>query len=221
MNCGLERGGSWRRPFPSVGGLGAQFQCRLFRLVQAPFFGVPAGTSGAFSGHSVLCLVVFVGFCLATLVLITAGFDTLGGRSVVMVSLPGLVNRPRRVFGMSCWCCLAILLVLLLRCWVGSYPFGTALVNLHVGFPLGVFLLVVMFRVLSLSLLVLRRSGRFASRVPTMRLPALGHVAALLVKGVRKLVLCGWSMVLLLVCRVLEVVMAGLVGLVEALKESD
>ena len=59
------------------------------------------------------------------------------------------------VFKMSC--CLVILLVLLLRCLVGSYTFGTALVNLLVGLPLGVFLLVVMFRVVSLNLLVLER----------------------------------------------------------------
>ena len=46
---------------------------------------------------------------------------------------------------MNCWYCLGILLLLLLLCWVGSCPFGTVLVDLHVGFPLGVFRLVVMF----------------------------------------------------------------------------
>ena len=73
--------------------------------------------------------------------------------------LPGLVSRPRRFFFflMNCWYYLGILLVLLLPCWVGSCSFGTALVNLLVGFLLGVFLLVVMFGVLLLSLLVLRR----------------------------------------------------------------
>ena len=58
---------------------------------------------------------------------------------------------------MNCWYCLGILLVLLLLCWMGSCPCGTALVHLLVGFQLGVFLLVVMFDVLLLSLLVSRR----------------------------------------------------------------
>ena len=99
--------------------------------------------------------------CPALLVLITAGFGTLGGRSVVMALLPGLVSRLRKVFKMNCWYCLGILLVLLLlRCSVESYPFGTALVKLLVGFLLGVFLLVVMFGVLLLNLLVLRRCRR-------------------------------------------------------------
>ena len=69
---------------------------------------------------------------------------------------------------------------------------GTVLVSLQVGFPLGAFLLMV-------------------------------TLLTWLLKGVRKLVLCGWSMVLLLACLVSKVVMevTGLVGLVEALSESD
>ena len=78
------------------------------------------------------CLAVFVGSSLVILVPITVGFGTLGGKSVVMALLPGLVSRPRKVFSMCCWCCLVILLVLLLRCWVGSCPFGTVLVILLV-----------------------------------------------------------------------------------------
>ena len=38
------------RPSPGIGGLDAQFQCRLFRLVQALIFGVPAGSLGPFQG---------------------------------------------------------------------------------------------------------------------------------------------------------------------------
>ena len=49
-SCGLVRGWSWRRPFSGIGGLDAQFQCRLFRVVQALIFGVPAGSLGALFG---------------------------------------------------------------------------------------------------------------------------------------------------------------------------
>ena len=65
----------------------------VFRLVQALIFVVPAGSLGLFSGHCVLFLVVVVDTCLVILVLITAGFGTLVGRSVVMVSLPGRENQ--------------------------------------------------------------------------------------------------------------------------------
>ena len=82
---------------PRYRSLGAQFQCRMFRLVQALIFGVRAGSLEPFSGHCVLCLVVLAGLCLAILVLITAGFGTLDGRSVVMVSLLGREHQLRRV----------------------------------------------------------------------------------------------------------------------------
>ena len=46
-----DLGGLWvgerlslKRPFFGIGGLGAQFQCRLFRVVQALIFGVLAGS---------------------------------------------------------------------------------------------------------------------------------------------------------------------------------
>ena len=90
------RGLSQKRPFPGIGGLDAQFLCRPFRLVQALIFGVPAESLGLFFGHCVPGLVVLVGFCLVILVLITVGFGTLGGRSVVVASLPGRGSQPRR-----------------------------------------------------------------------------------------------------------------------------
>ena len=40
----------------------------------------------------------YAGLCPALLVPIIAGFGTLGGKSVVMASLPGLVSRHREVF---------------------------------------------------------------------------------------------------------------------------
>ena len=97
------------------------------------------------------CLGVFVGSSLVRLVPITVGFSTLGGKGVVKASPPGLVNRLRRIFLNE--------LPVLFGCPSGSAaaPFGTVLVGLRVRFPFGVFLLMVMFRVLLLSLLVLRR----------------------------------------------------------------
>ena len=78
-------------------------------------------------------------------------------KCVVMALLPGLVSRLRKVFSMNCWFCLVSFW--LCCCFVdwGAAPFGVAFVSLLVGFLLGVFLLVVKFRVLLLSLLVLRR----------------------------------------------------------------
>ena len=49
MSYGLVRDWSLRRPFPGIADLDAQFQCRLFRLVQALIFGVRAG--GLFFGN--------------------------------------------------------------------------------------------------------------------------------------------------------------------------
>ena len=48
-----------------------------------------------------VCMAVFVGSSLVkwVLVLITVGFGTLGGKGVVMASLPGLVSRPCCVVG--------------------------------------------------------------------------------------------------------------------------
>ena len=66
----------------------AQFQCRLFRLVQALIFGVPVVFIGALMRSLCLLLEGLVGFYLVILVLIIAGFVILVGRNVVMVSLP-------------------------------------------------------------------------------------------------------------------------------------
>ena len=44
MSSGLGRGLFWKRLFPAIDGLVAQSQCRLFLLVQALIFGVPAGS---------------------------------------------------------------------------------------------------------------------------------------------------------------------------------
>ena len=60
-----------------------------FSVVCSVWSSVPAGSLEPSSGRCVLCLVVLVGLCLAILVIITAGWDTLVWRSVVMVSLPG------------------------------------------------------------------------------------------------------------------------------------
>ena len=47
MNFGLERDWSLRRLILGIFGLGVQFQCRLFLLVQALIFGAPVGFIGA------------------------------------------------------------------------------------------------------------------------------------------------------------------------------
>ena len=98
MSSGLVSGWIWRRQFPGTVGQVAQFQCWLFLLVQALIFGDLAGTLVRYFVLLLHCLVVFVGSSLVRLVPITVGFGTLGGKGVVMASLPGLVNRLRRVF---------------------------------------------------------------------------------------------------------------------------
>ena len=74
----------------------AQFQCRLFRLVQALIFGALVGILVRCFVLLLVCLAVFEGSFLVILVLITAGFGSLGRRSVVMALLPGPVSRPRK-----------------------------------------------------------------------------------------------------------------------------
>ena len=56
MSSGLGRGLFWRRPFLALNGLVAQFQCRLFLLVQALTFGAPEGSLVECSGLWVFCL---------------------------------------------------------------------------------------------------------------------------------------------------------------------
>ena len=88
MNSRLVKGLSWRRPFSGIFGLDAQFQCRLFRLVQALIFGVRVDFLGHFFVLCVLCLVELAGSSHVIL----AGLGMLVGRSVGMVSRLGLVR---------------------------------------------------------------------------------------------------------------------------------
>ena len=64
MSIGLVKGWSWKRPSPGIGGLDAQFQCRLFRLVQALIFGVRVGFLERLIALCELCLVGLAGFLL-------------------------------------------------------------------------------------------------------------------------------------------------------------
>ena len=85
------RGLNWRKLIQDTVGLVAQFQCRLFLLVQALILAILQiswefcfGASGlAFLGFGVLFLVI--------LVLITVGIGTLGGKRCGH----GLTSRPR------------------------------------------------------------------------------------------------------------------------------
>ena len=123
MSYGLVKGQFWKRLFLGAVERVAQFQSRLFFfLVQALIFCDLVGILVRCFVLLLVCLAVFVGSFLVIWVLITAGFGTLGGRSVDMALLPGLVSRARKVFQMSYWFYLVILLALLLHCWVGSLP---------------------------------------------------------------------------------------------------
>ena len=74
-----------RRLFLGTASLVAQFQCRLFLLVQALIFGVPVPFD-------------FGDLFLVILVLITVGCGILCGSGVVMVLLPGPVSPRLRIF---------------------------------------------------------------------------------------------------------------------------
>ena len=76
---------SWRRLFLGIVDLVAQFQCRLFLLVQALILGVPVGLFVLCFGAFGTCLLVFGVLFLVMLVLITEGCGTVGGNGVVMV----------------------------------------------------------------------------------------------------------------------------------------
>ena len=109
MSSGQVRGWIWRRMFPSTPGQVAQFQCRLFLLVQALIFGDHAGILVRYFVLLLVCLVVFVGSSLVKWVPIPVRFGTLGGKSVVMASLPGLVSRPRTgAVWLSFWFCCCV-----------------------------------------------------------------------------------------------------------------
>ena len=98
VSYGLVRGWIWRRLFPGTVGRVAQFQCPLFFLVQALIFGDLAGKLERYFVLLLVCLAVFADSFRVILVPITAGFGTLGGKSVVMALHPGLESRPRAVF---------------------------------------------------------------------------------------------------------------------------
>ena len=73
MSFGLVRGFSLKRLFFGVRGLVAQFQCRLFLLVQALIFDDLVIFLVLCCVRYVFCLVVWAGFFLVLLVPITAG----------------------------------------------------------------------------------------------------------------------------------------------------
>ena len=73
---------SLERLILNIFGQGVQYQCRLFLLVQALIFGVPVVSSVLCCGLFVCCLVGFGGLFRALLVPITAGFGTLGGKTL-------------------------------------------------------------------------------------------------------------------------------------------
>ena len=91
MSFGLVRGFSLRRLFLVVGGLIAEFQCRLFLLVQALIFGDLVSFLVQCCVRYVLCLVALAGFFLVLLVPTIVGYGTLGG----FKSGHGLTSRPR------------------------------------------------------------------------------------------------------------------------------
>ena len=143
MSFGLVSVFLLRKLFLSIGELDVQFQCRLFRLVQALIFGVLVGFFGPFFVPFLCCLVVLVGFFLGVLVLIIVAFGTLVGISVVMVLLLGHVKLLLFRFWMSFFFFLGILLPLVLVYLLGLCLLGITLRVLLVGFLLGVAALLV------------------------------------------------------------------------------
>ena len=92
------RGCLWKRLILVTSAQDAQFQCRLFRLVQALIFGVHVVILVLFCGLFACYLGGWRGVSPALLVLITADSVTLGGRGVAMVLLLGLVKVPLSLF---------------------------------------------------------------------------------------------------------------------------
>ena len=119
--------------------------------VQALIFGDFVGTLVRCFVLVLVCLAVFLGSFLLTLVPIHCRLRHIGW----VKCGHGLNSTPRESEGFFNE--LLVLFALLLRCRAGSCPFVTVLVVLLVGFPLGDFVLVVMFMVLLLNLLVLVR----------------------------------------------------------------
>ena len=172
MSCGLVRGWSWKMPFSGIGGLGAQFQCRLFRLVQPLIFGVSCRFIGALF-RALCALPGGTGRFMPC----DIGADHCKLRHIGL----GEVSRPREsAYGGRFFKNELLLLFRdtllgpLLLFWRVHCLCGIALVGKLVGFPLGAFLLMV-------------------------------TLLTWLLKGLRKLLLCGWSIVLLLLCLVSKV----------------
>ena len=140
MSFGLVRDFSLRRQFLVVGGLIAQFQSRLFLLVQALIFGDLVRFLVQCYVRYVRCLVTLAGFSLVLWVPTTAGYGILVGISLVMVSLPGLV----RFLTLTCWMGFFFSLVVLpglgLHCCVVLCLQGIVRLVLHTKSLLGVFL---------------------------------------------------------------------------------
>ena len=109
----------FERLFLGVRELIAQFQCRLFLLVQALIFGDLVSFLVLCCVRYVVCLVVWVRFFLLLLVPITAGYGISVGLSLVMVSLPGLVRLLIIGSLMTCFFFLVTLLGLGVLCCVG------------------------------------------------------------------------------------------------------
>ena len=116
MSFGLVKGFSLRKLFLAVRWLIAQFQCRLFLLVQALIFGDLVRFLVQCCVRYVLCLVALAGFFLVLLVPTIVGYGTLVGLSLVTASLPDLVRLLISGSLMSCffslvtpwvWGCLA------------------------------------------------------------------------------------------------------------------
>ena len=87
---------------PLRGVWGVQFQCRLFRLVQALILGALAAFWRVLSGFLLCYLVGCLGFCPVTLVLIIAEAGMWAGRSVGMGLLPGPGKRRILSFWIPC-----------------------------------------------------------------------------------------------------------------------
>ena len=153
MSSGLVNDFFLRVLFLGIGGLDVQFQCRLFLLVQALIFGAPVGFWGPSFVLYVCCLVALVGFSLGILALIMVVFDTLVGKSAVMVLRPDHVKLLLFCFWMS------------FSFFLGYYSAASRADLLAGTLPLRYFF------------------ESFARKIPTWRLPESGSVASLLASG--------------------------------------
>ena len=139
MKFGLVRGLSWRRLFLGTAGLVAQFQCRLFLLVQAGSFCMLPGGLGRF----VPC-DTGANHCRPRHI----GWERCGHGLTSMLRESASEDFSNR-----------LLVLLLLLYWVELCTFGIVLPGLLVSFPLGGFLTAVMFVSWSLSDRVLEGDG--------------------------------------------------------------